>query len=110
MDRVSHIKRGTEDQTTTIHFVSGAGNVVYVTVREAPEQIFRIIVIPSWRRLTEQDGSLVHVNMDHVSHIKRGTEDQTTTIHFVNGAGNVVYVTVRETPEQIFRIIVKDNG
>jgi hypothetical protein len=64
----------------------------------------------SWRRLTEQDGSHVHVNMDNVSHIKRGKEDQTTTIFFVSGAGNVLYVTVREIPEQILPILVKDKG
>jgi hypothetical protein len=54
-----------------------------------------------WTRLTEQDGSKLHINMDNVSHMKRGDKDQLTTIHFVSGAGNVVYVTVRETPEQI---------
>jgi hypothetical protein len=54
-----------------------------------------------WKRLTEQDGSHVHVNMDDVSHIRRGKEDQTTAIFLVSGAGNVPYLSVRETPDQI---------
>jgi hypothetical protein len=59
--------------------------------------------MPDWQRVTDQDGSIVHVNMDNVSHMRRGKEDQTTTIFFVSGAGNVVYLNVRETPEQIIR-------
>jgi hypothetical protein len=65
--------------------------------------------MPSWKRVTEEDGSILHVNMDNVSHIRRGKEDQTTTIFFVSGAGNVVCVTVKETPEHILPIIVKDK-
>jgi hypothetical protein len=33
--------------------------------------------------------------------MKKGRGDQTTTIFFVSGAGNELYVTVKETPEQI---------
>jgi hypothetical protein len=64
----------------------------------------------NFRRVTDQDGSLVHVNLDNISHMKRGKEEQATTIFFVSGAGNVLYVTVRETPEQILPILVKAKG
>jgi hypothetical protein len=39
--------------------------------------------------------------MDNVTHMKKGRGDQTTTVFFVSGAGNELYVTVKETPEQI---------
>jgi hypothetical protein len=34
------------------------------------------------KRLPEQDGSIVRVNMNNVSHIRGGKEHQTTTIFF----------------------------
>lgn len=55
------------------------------------------------KRLTEQDGSYVDINMDNVSHMRRGKGDQVTTVFFVSGAGTEVYVTVRETAGQIHR-------
>jgi hypothetical protein len=39
MDNVTNKKKGRGDQTTTIFFVSGAGNELCVTVKETPEQI-----------------------------------------------------------------------
>jgi putative heme iron utilization protein len=54
-----------------------------------------------WARLTEQDGSHVHVNMENVSRIRRGKGEQTTTVFFVSEAGNEVYLTVRELPDQM---------
>jgi hypothetical protein len=39
--------------------------------------------------------------MDNVTHMKNGRGDQTTTLFFVTGTGNELYVTVKETPEQI---------
>jgi hypothetical protein len=55
----------------------------------------------SWKKITEDDGSSVQINMDNVTHMKRGKGDQITTIFFVSGAGNEIYVIARETPEQI---------
>jgi hypothetical protein len=55
----------------------------------------------SWKKITEDDGSSVQINMDNVTHMKRGKGDQITTILFVSGAGNEIYVIARETPEQI---------
>jgi hypothetical protein len=55
-----------------------------------------------WKQVTDSDGSsMIVINMDNVTHMTRRRGDQTTTIFFVSGAGNELYVTVKETPEQI---------
>lgn len=55
-----------------------------------------------WKQVTDSDGSyVIIINMDNVTHMKKGRGGQTTTIFFVSGAGNELYVTVKETPEQI---------
>jgi hypothetical protein len=63
-----------------------------------------------WKRLTEQDGSHVDINMDNASRMRRGNGDQITTVFFVSGAGTEVYVTVRETTDQIHRQSVRSFG
>jgi hypothetical protein len=56
----------------------------------------------TWKQVTDSDGSyIIVINMDNVTHMKKGREDQTTTLFFVTGTGNELYVTVKETPEQI---------
>jgi hypothetical protein len=56
----------------------------------------------TWKQVTDSDGSsMIIINMDNVTHMTRRRGDQTTTIFFVSGAGNELYVTVKETPEQI---------
>lgn len=55
----------------------------------------------SWKQVTETDGSTVLVNMDNVTFIRRAKGDQLTTLFFVSGAGNEMYVIVTETPEEI---------
>jgi hypothetical protein len=55
-----------------------------------------------WKQVTDSDGSsMIVINMDNVTHMTRRRGDQTTTIFFVSAAGNELYVTVDETPEQI---------
>lgn len=55
-----------------------------------------------WKQVTDYDGqNTIIVNMDNVTHMARKRGDQVTTIFFVSGAGNELYVTVKETPEQI---------
>jgi hypothetical protein len=55
-----------------------------------------------WKQVTDSVGSsMMVINMDNVTHMTRRRGDQTTTIFFVSGAGNEMYVTVNETPEQI---------
>jgi hypothetical protein len=55
-----------------------------------------------WKQVTDSDGSyIIVINMDNVTHMKKGRGDQTTTLFFVTGTGNELYVTVKETPEQI---------
>jgi hypothetical protein len=51
----------------------------------------------SWKQVTEYDGSSVQINMNNITHIKRGTADEVTTIFFVNE----MYITVKETPDQL---------
>ena len=56
----------------------------------------------SWKQVTEYpDGSLVLLNMENVTHIRRAKGDQTTTVFFASGAGNEVYVIAKEAPEEI---------
>jgi hypothetical protein len=55
-----------------------------------------------WKQVTDAEGSsTIVINMDNVTHMARRRGDQTTTIFFATGAGNELYVTVAETPEQI---------
>jgi hypothetical protein len=55
-----------------------------------------------WKQVTDSDGSsTIVINMDNVTHMTRRRGDQTTTIFFVSGAGNELYVTVKDTPEEI---------
>ncbi len=51
----------------------------------------------SWKQVTDHDGSPIQLNMDNVAYMKRAKEDQVTTLYFVNE----LYVTVRDTPEEI---------
>jgi hypothetical protein len=39
--------------------------------------------------------------MDNVTHMRRRAGDQITTVYFVSGGGNEVYVTVKETLDEI---------
>jgi hypothetical protein len=54
-----------------------------------------------WKQVTDFDDSIVVVNMDNITHIRQAKGEQTTMVFFVSGAGNEVYVTVKETPEEI---------
>jgi hypothetical protein len=55
----------------------------------------------NWKQVTDYDGPTVQINMDNVTHMRRRTGDEITTVYFVSGGGNEVYITVKETPEQI---------
>jgi hypothetical protein len=57
--------------------------------------------MPNWKQVTDYDGPTVQINMDNVTHMRRRAGDQITTVYFVSGGGNEVYVTVKETPEEI---------
>jgi hypothetical protein len=46
-----HMRRRVGDQITTVYFVSGGGNEVYVTVKETPEQILEAQPLRETRNL-----------------------------------------------------------
>jgi hypothetical protein len=45
----------------------------------------------TWKQVADSDGSyVIIINMDNVTHMKKGRGGQTTTIFFVSGAGNEI--------------------
>jgi hypothetical protein len=55
----------------------------------------------TWKRLTEQNGSHVDVNLDNISHMRRESTEETTTLFFVSTTATAVCIAVKETPDQI---------
>jgi hypothetical protein len=56
----------------------------------------------TWKQVTDYDGPTVQINMDNVTRMWRRAGDQITTVYFVSGGGNEVYVTVKESRRKYF--------